>query len=106
MKTKVKRSEKLRDLLRVAHHAREDGVVDPQWGERTMRRIRHLAAAGRSAAADRWDALFWRWFAAGGLATAVMVVVLLNFQFVPDVDIWSFLLYENDSMTMLQAFLY
>jgi hypothetical protein len=40
------------------------------------------------------------------LATAVMVVVLLNFQFVPDVDIWSFLLYENDSMTMLQAFLY
>lgn len=107
MKSKVDRTEKLRHLLRAAHHGREDLVIDPQWEAQTMCRIRHQAEAGRSMAqAGLGDALFWRWFAVGGAATAVMTVVLLNFQFVPDVDLWSFLLYENETMTMLQAFLY
>jgi hypothetical protein len=106
MKTKVDRSEKLRALLRAAHHAREDLAIDAQWGEQTMRRIRYLAAGRSTTAAGPGDALFWRWFAVGGVATAVMAVVVLNFQFIPDVDLWSFLLYENETMTMLQAFLY
>ena len=106
MKAKVDRKEKLRALLRGAHQRPEDFAVDTRWRERAMARIRRLAAGGTSTAAALGDALFWRWFAVGGVATAVMAVVLLHFQFIPDVDLWSFLLYENETMTMLQAFLY
>lgn len=107
MKTTSDRSEKLRDLLRGVHHARENLVVDGQWTRQTLGRIRHLAASeGPLSAAGLWEPFFWRWFAAGGVATAVMALLLFNFQFVPDADLWSFLLYENETMNMLQAFLY
>ena len=107
MRTKVDRGEKLHTLLRAAHQRHDHLVIDVRWQGETMHRIRHLAAAGRTpSAAGRWDALFWRWFAVGGVATAVMAAVLLHFQFIPDVDLWPFLLYENETMTMLQAFLY
>lgn len=107
MKTTSGRSEKLRDLLRGAHRARENQVVDEQWSQQTLRRIRHLAATAYPVSkAGLGEPFFWRWFAAGGVATATMVVLLLNFQFIPDADLWSFLVYENETMNMMQAFLY
>jgi len=107
MKTTSDRSDKLRNLLRGAHHARENLAVDDQWTRQTLRRIRHLATSERPlSTAGLWEPLFWRWFAAGGVATAVMALLLVNFQFVPDADLWSFLLYENETMNMMQAFLY
>jgi len=107
MKTTSDRSEKLRDLLRGAHHARENLVVDDQWTRQTLRRIRHLAASERPfSTAGLWEPFFWRWFAAGGVATAVMAWLLLNFQFISDADLWSFLIYENEITNMMQAFLY
>jgi len=107
MKITSDRSEKLRDLLRGVHHAREDLAIDAQWTRQTLRRVRHLAAAERSlSTVGLWEPFFWHWFAAGGVATAVMALLLINFQFVPDADLWSFLLYENETMNMLQAFLY
>jgi hypothetical protein len=107
MKTKSTRSERLQDLLRGAHHERENLVIEGQWAQQTLRRIRHLAATEHAASTVWfWEPFFWRWFAAGGVATAVMMLLLLNFQFVPDADIWSFLLYENETMNMMQAFLY
>ena len=107
MKSKFDRSEKLREILRAAHREREQGEVDGRWQQQTLRRIRHLAATGRPVtAAGLLEDYFWRWFTAGGLVTAILTVALLNFQFIPDVDLWSFLLYENETLTMLQGFLY
>ncbi len=107
MKTTSDRSERLRELLRGAHQARENLVVDAQWTRQTLRRIRDLAASERPlSTAGLWEPFFWRWFAAGGVATAVMGLLLFNFQFVPDADLWSFLIYENETMNMMQAFLY
>ena len=107
MKTKLSRSEKLRHLLRVAHHAREHPVSDGQWTRQAMCRIRHLAASEDPLSrAWLWEPYFWRWFTAGGVATAVMALLLLNFQFVPDADLWSFLIYENEIVNIMQAYLY
>jgi fumarate reductase subunit D len=53
-----------------------------------------------------WEPFFWHWFTAGGVATAVMALLLLNFQFVPDADLWSFLIYENEIVNIMQAYLY
>ncbi len=107
MKTKFGQSEKLRHLLRAAHHAREHPVSDGQWTQQAMRRIRHLAATeGPVYTAWLWEPFFWRWFTAGGVATAVMALLLLNFQFVPDADLWSFLIYENEIINTMQAYLY
>ena len=107
MKTKSTRSEKLRDLLRGAHHERENLVIEGQWTQQAMRRIRHLAASKSPVStAWLWEPFFWRWFAAGGVATAVMALLLLNFQFIPDGDLWSFLIYENEIINMMQAYLY
>jgi len=105
MKTKADRSERLRDLLRATHRARENPVIDARWGVQTMRRIRQQAAAERPTAGFE-ETFFWRWFAAGGVAAAVLMVVVLNFQFIPDADLWSILLYENETLSMMQAFLY
>lgn len=107
MKNKTERSDKLRELLRAAHRERDHCKVDPHWRQRTLGRIRHQAAAGRPMPAERFlETYYWRWFAAGGLASALLTAALLNFQFIPDADMWSFLLYENETLTMLQAFLY
>ena len=107
MKIKSTRSEKLRDLLRGVHHARENLVVEGQWAQQTLRRIRHLAATGHSTSTIwYWEPFFWRWFAAGGVATVVMALLLLNFQFIPDADLWSFLTYENEIVNMMQVYLY
>jgi protein tyrosine/serine phosphatase len=107
MKTKFGRSEKLRHLLRATHQAREHPVSNGQWTRQAMRRIRYLAASEAPVStAWLWEPFFWRWFTAGGVATAVMALVLLNFQFVPDADLWSFLIYENETMNMMQAYLY
>jgi len=106
MKSKFDRSEMLCELLRTAHREREQGAMEGPWQQRTLHRIRHLAAAGRPTAAGLLEAYFWRWFSAGGVAIAVLTVVLLNFEFIPDADLWSFLLYENETLTMLQGFLY
>jgi len=107
MKTKSDRSERLRELLRGVHQARENLVVDAQWTHRTLRRVRHLAASEDSVStAWLWEPFFWRWFAAGGVATAVMAFLLLNFQFIPDADLWSFLIYENEIINIMQAYLY
>lgn len=107
MKTKPDRSEKLRHLLRAAHHARENTAVDEQWARQALRRIRHLAASeSPSVSVNPWDSFSWRWFAAGGMATAIMALMLLNYQFVPDADLWSFLVYEDETMSMIQALLY
>jgi len=89
------------------HQARENLAIDDRWTHQTLRRVRHLAASGRPlSAAGLWEPFFWRWFAAGGLATAVMAVLLLNFQFIPDADLWSFLIYENEIINIMQAYLY
>lgn len=107
MKTTSERSERLRGLLRGAHHERENLAIDDQWRQQTLRRIRHLAASERPLSTPGlWEPFFWRWFAAGGVVTAVMAILLLNFQFIPDGDLWSFLVYENETMNMMQAFLY
>jgi|GEM_PF-2139060 len=107
MKSTSKQSERLRRLLQETHHARENLTGDNLWARQTMRRIHHLAVSGRtSSAVDFLEPYFWRWFTAGGVATAVMALLLLNFQFVPDADLWSFLIYENETMNMLQALLY
>jgi len=107
MKRTSDRSDKLQDLLREAHHARENQAVDEQWARQTMHQIRHLAATEQPLSrAGLGESFFWRWFAAGGVATATMIVLLLNFQFIPDADLWSFLVYENETMNMMQAFLY
>jgi hypothetical protein len=107
MKTNSSRSEKLRQLLRATHQSREHPISDGQWARQTMRRIRHLAATeGPASTAWLWEPYFWRWFTAGGVATAVMAVMLLNFQFVPDADLWSFLIYENEIVNIMQAYLY
>ena len=107
MKSTSDRSEKLQDLLRGVHRARENQVVDEQWTRQTMRQIRHLAATEQSVSrAGGGESFFWRWFAAGGVATATLIVLLFNFQFLPDADLWSFLVYENETMNMMQAFLY
>ena len=107
MTSRINQKEKLRKLLRAAHHARKNRPGDEQWTQQTMRRIRQLAAGDRTGATvDYWELYFWRWFTAGGVATAVMALLLLNFQFVPDADLWSYLVYENETMNMLQALLY
>jgi hypothetical protein len=72
-----------------------------------MRQIRHLAATEHPVSRADWgESYFWRWYTAGGLATATLIVLLFNFQFLPDADLWSFLVYENETMNMMQAFLY
>ena len=107
MKSTSDRSEKLQDLLRGVHRAREHQVVDDKWTRQTMRQIRHLTATGHPVSkAGPAESYFWRWFTAGGLATATLIVLLFNFQFLPDADLWSFLVYENETMNMMQAFLY
>lgn len=107
MKSTSEQSERLRSLLRETHYARESRPDNPLWARQTLQRIRELAASGRTRSAyDFWEPYFWRWFTAGGVATAVMTLLLLNFQFVPDADLWSFLVYENETMNMFQALLY
>jgi hypothetical protein len=107
MKTNSSRAEKLRQLLRATHHAREHPVSDGQWTRQAMRRIRHLAVSEDAVStAWLWEPFFWRWFTAGGVATAVMALMLFNFQFVPDADLWSFLIYENEIVNIMQAYLY
>lgn len=107
MTSAPEQSESLRSLLQETHYARENLPGDALWAQETMRRIRHLAASGRTrSAVDFLEPYFWRWFTAGGVASAVMVLLLLNFQFVPDADLWSFLIYENETLNMFQALLY
>jgi hypothetical protein len=107
MTSKIDQEEKLRRLLRAAHRARDNRSIDDQWTQQTMRRIRQLAASDRrGAVVDFWELYFWRWFTAGGVATVVLALLLINFQFVPDADLWSYLVYENETMNMLQALLY
>ena len=107
MKTTSGRSEKLRDLLRGAHHARENQAVDEQWTRQTMRRIRHLAATERPVStAGLWGSVFLALVCGRRGGDRHMLALLLNFQFIPDGDLWSFLVYENETMNMMQAFLY
>ena len=107
MKTTSDRSEKLRELLRRVHHTRENLAIDDQWTHQTLRRVRNLAASKDPVStAWLWEPFFWRWFTAGGVATAVMALLLLNFQFIPDADLWSFLIYENEIINIMQAYLY
>jgi len=107
MKTNQSRSERLRQLLCATHYAREHPISDGQWTRQAMRRIRHLAASEDPLSTTwLWEPYFWRWFTAGGVATAVMALLLLNFQFVPDADLWSFLIYENEIVNIMQAYLY
>jgi hypothetical protein len=67
MKTKSTRSEKLRDLLRGAHHERENLVIEGQWTQQAMRRIRHLAASKSPVStAWLWEPFFWLVCSRGG----------------------------------------
>ena len=107
MKSVSGRKEKLRRLLRVVHHARQEVELDDAWTRQTMDQVRQMTDSGRRLSPTVfWERYYWRWMAVGGMATAAMAMVLFNFQFVPDGDLWSFLVYENETLNMLQTFLY
>lgn len=107
MKTRFSRSQALRRLLREAHYERESLPVDDRWVAQTLAGVRRLAAAGGPPAGpEPADAFSWPWLAAGGLATAALALLLIHYPFIPDADLWSFLVYEDESMNMMLAFLY
>ena len=107
MKPSSTQPERLRRLLRAVHHQREEVTVDDQWTQQTLDRIRRLADDHRpSTAPSYWETYFWRWFAAGGMATAILALMIVNFQWIPDGELWSFLFYENETLSMMQAYLY
>ena len=107
MKPSSARSEKLRRLLRIAYRERDQVTVGDQWARQTLDRIHQLTEARRpSTIVSFWELYFWRWFTVGGMATAALVLMILNIQWIPDGALWSFLFYETETLNMMQAYLY
>ncbi len=98
-------ADNLQKMLQAAYRHRadaSDGAVDSQA---LMRRIRHLAAAEDAPSpGEVLDRLFWRLVPATGALIAILALVAVNLDYLPDAT-WSMLSYETEATEIAQLLL-
>lgn len=96
----------LRQILKQAYRTRETNAVPDVDPRALMGRIRRLAASREEASLGALlDRLFWWLAPATGAMIAILAMVVVNFDFIPDADAWSMLCYENEAAAMMQTLL-
>jgi hypothetical protein len=106
MSGKQTAEKNLQKLLQQAYRAGVSGTVPEVGPQALMRRIRHPSARPEETSADAFlDRLFWRLAPAAGALIAILAMVMLNLDFIPDTDVWSLLSYESEAAAMAQILL-
>lgn len=97
-------AENLHRVLQQAYR-QKTAEGDPADAQALMRRIHHLAAAEpASSPVALLDRLFWQLVPAAGALIAILAMVAVNLDFLPDAA-WSMLSYENEAAAMVQILL-
>jgi hypothetical protein len=98
--------KKLQLILQQAYRSHptfEEDQIDPRA---IMRRIHSLPKNEReTGAGETLDRLFWRLTPMAGALIAILAVVILNLDFIPDAEAWSTLTYEKDAADIIQLFM-
>ncbi len=98
--------DQLRHILKQAYRARDTDPVPDVDARVLMGRLHRLAASRAEtlpgAALDRF---FWRLVPVAGALIAILVVLAGHLYFIPDVEVWSMLHYENEAAATMQTLL-
>lgn len=98
--------DRLKQILKQAYRAGEMDAVHGVDTQTLMGRIRHLAASREETSPGlALDRLFWRLAPAAGALIAILAMVAINLDFIPDAEVWSMLHYENEAAAMMQILL-
>jgi hypothetical protein len=96
--------EQLKQILMQAYRARKMDAVPEVDPRALMGRIRRLTASREeNSLGALLDRLFWRYAPVTGAMIAILAVVALNLDFIPDADVWSILYYENEATAVMQT---